>query len=293
MVRFSSELWLTSNLQGQAAKAVEGEVVAVMVVEPSSTALHARRCLLAASRPASQPGSCAEHTLQAVSPEPSHSGQTPGSCGGSRTLSPAAPLPNRTGVSTAGGRSAMRRCVTPARLTLARRQSQAQQCRMFHKLYSDLERETARQRRFHRALQTRVERVRREKELDRRAVEEELNEGSSFCSVSTSAEEARERMEEWEEVVALERRRHQLQAAREMERYVEALRARLRERLSGRQAPVPPLCSCASSLWDTDPHNCANNCPFYKNPKGIVMYPCFECAYCTKLCIFPQHMPRP
>lgn len=180
-------------------------------------------------------------------------------------------------------------CVTPARLTQAKKQTQAQQCRMFHKLYSDLERETARQRKFHRALQTRVERVRREKELDRRAVEEELIEGSSFCSVSTSAEEARERMEEWEETVALERRRHQLQTAREMERYVEALRARLRERLFGRHAHVPPLCSCVSSLWETDPQSCANNCPFYKNPKGIIIISVLSVQYIayTKLCISP------
>ena len=31
-----------------------------------------------------------------------------------------------------------------------------------------------------------------------------------------------------------------------------------------------PLCSCGATIWDTNPNTCANNCIFYKNPKGVI-----------------------
>lgn len=51
-------------------------------------------------------------------------------------------------------------------------------------------------------------------------------------------------------------------------RFLEALKARLKERLSQVQVELPPLCFCAASFWDTHPDTCANNCVFRNNPKG-------------------------
>lgn len=51
-------------------------------------------------------------------------------------------------------------------------------------------------------------------------------------------------------------------------RFLEALKARLKERLSQVQVELPPLCFCAASFWDTHPETCANNCVFRNNPKG-------------------------
>lgn len=51
-------------------------------------------------------------------------------------------------------------------------------------------------------------------------------------------------------------------------RYVEALRARMREKIKLNNIDLPPLCSCGPGFWDSHPDTCANNCVFYKNPKG-------------------------
>lgn len=51
-------------------------------------------------------------------------------------------------------------------------------------------------------------------------------------------------------------------------RFVEALRAQLREKIEIKGIQLPPLCCCGDSVWDTNPETCANNCVFYKNPRG-------------------------
>lgn len=51
-------------------------------------------------------------------------------------------------------------------------------------------------------------------------------------------------------------------------RYVEALRAQMREKVKLCNIDLPPLCSCGSDFWDSHPDTCANNCVFYKNHKG-------------------------
>lgn len=51
-------------------------------------------------------------------------------------------------------------------------------------------------------------------------------------------------------------------------RFIEALRAQMKERMSQVKLELPPLCCCASSFWDSHPDTCANNCVFYNNPKG-------------------------
>jgi hypothetical protein len=165
-------------------------------------------------------------------------------------------------------RSAVRKYMASSQLALRQRQSHARQLHLFHRLYSDLEREATRQRRVRQVLRGSAERRRKESEVRRRTIEEDLEEEDSVLSEESCTERERERLEEWEQTVALERRRHQLQTARETERYVDALRAQLRERLASCPKPPPPLCSCGSTLWDTDPQTCANNCPFYRNPRA-------------------------
>ena len=242
----------------------------MVVVGAESVAHRARHKLLAASHPSSQnsphvatpPPPPSTHT-----PPPSSQTSTPGAGRGreARThLSGRRDRPTTVQRLTAAGHQLL----SPARRALAHKQGQAHQCRMFHRLYSDLERARTRQRCSQQALQLQVEQEREKRELHRRAMEEELEvEEGSLCSAS-SAEEVKERVREWEETLALERRRHQLQSAKEMERYVEALRAQVREKLSGRETPVPALCLCSPNPLDTDPHSCANNCPFYHNPRG-------------------------
>ena len=63
---------------------------------------------------------------------------------------------------------------------------------------------------------------------------------------------------------------------------MKALRSLLIEKVERLGVDVPPLCSCGENIWDTHPDLCANNCPFYKNPKGMILWivllrsPCIE-----------------
>ena len=60
-------------------------------------------------------------------------------------------------------------------------------------------------------------------------------------------------------------------------RYIKHLKQKLKEKTSQLKLDLPPLCQCnfnqVNSLWENDWNSCANNCLFYKNPKGInVLY---------------------
>uniref|UniRef100_A0A8D0G812 Uncharacterized protein n=1 Tax=Sphenodon punctatus TaxID=8508 RepID=A0A8D0G812_SPHPU len=51
-------------------------------------------------------------------------------------------------------------------------------------------------------------------------------------------------------------------------RYIEALRAQMREKIKLYNIDLPPLCCCGSDFWDSHADTCANNCMFYKNHKA-------------------------
>lgn len=209
-----------------------------------------------------------------------------------QTIEPATPA-SPTQTTPHEERSAGRRYTAPSKLALNQKQSHARQLHLFHRLYSNLERETARQRRIRQTLRVNAEERRRENEVQRRMAEEDL--GGDEESVMSCSEEERERIEVWEQTVALEKRRHQLQAMKESERYLDALRAQLRDKLTLYPTSLPPLCSCGNTVWDTHPQTCANNCPFYHNPKGniqlshvvciiqILFFPLYLIAYATAL----------
>lgn len=157
----------------------------------------------------------------------------------------------------------------PGQLEHAQRQQAGAQYLLFRRLYSDLERERARHRSQLLAHRHQVQQLKREKEGGRWLAEEEMNTPDSISMLSIEESEEQARAAEWAELVALEERRHQLQRAREGERYVAALKGRLKERLAQHHRSLPPLCSCGTTIWDTNPETCANNCVFYRNPKGV------------------------
>ena len=53
---------------------------------------------------------------------------------------------------------------------------------------------------------------------------------------------------------------------------MEAVRKVARERITLSGITLPPLCQCGPSIWDSHPDTCANNCIFYKNPKGKLFF---------------------
>lgn len=42
----------------------------------------------------------------------------------------------------------------------------------------------------------------------------------------------------------------------------------MKEKMDQQGVALPPLCPCGVTAWDCNPDTCANNCVFYKNPKG-------------------------
>ena len=166
--------------------------------------------------------------------------------------------------------STLHKFTAPGQLEHAQKKQAAQQYHLFRKLYSDLERVQARQKQLKLTHNQRVEKLKQRKEASRRVAEDEVNCTDSQCSViSTEAEEDQQRATQWAELVARETRRQQIQKNQEMDRYIQALRVRLKEQVESRKLDVPPLCACGVSLWDASPDTCANNCSFYKNPKGV------------------------
>lgn len=63
-------------------------------------------------------------------------------------------------------------------------------------------------------------------------------------------------------------REKQQQKEKEYQRYVEALRAQIQEKMQLYNITLPPLCCCGPDFWDAHPDTCANNCIFYKNHKA-------------------------
>ena len=164
--------------------------------------------------------------------------------------------------------TSLRRYTAPGQLEHEQKKQAGLQYLLFRRLYSDLEREQARQKHLQKVHTTHVDHLKRQKETARRIVEDEMNVMDSFSSISTEVMDDQQRAVEWAEIMALEERKQKLQKAREMERYIQALKARLKEKLDSNQLCVPPLCLCGTSVWDTNPDTCANNCVFYRNPNG-------------------------
>ena len=136
------------------------------------------------------------------------------------------------------------------------------------RLWSRLEREQAKRAQHQRREDQYAARLKGQKEAERRE-----QESDTAGSESPDAEQVgdREKAEQWAVLVALEERRHKLTKAKESERFVEALREKVKQRMILKHSQLPALCSCARTFWETDPNTCANNCVFYKNEKGLFM----------------------
>uniref|UniRef100_A0A8C5S7T6 Coiled-coil domain-containing protein 15 n=1 Tax=Laticauda laticaudata TaxID=8630 RepID=A0A8C5S7T6_LATLA len=121
-------------------------------------------------------------------------------------------------------------------------------------------------------------RIRKEKEYQRRAEEQRIQEEQRAKEKRTqeraSHKNANPRGKTCEKLQQLkledpEEKKKLVQKNKEYSRYVEALRAQMREKIDMYNIHLPPLCFCGSGFWDTHPDSCANNCMFYKNHKGI------------------------
>ncbi|XP_029956994.1 coiled-coil domain-containing protein 15 [Salarias fasciatus] len=153
-----------------------------------------------------------------------------------------------------------------------KRQRQAQFLK-HRRLVMTSEREQVKENKQQRKHLQRTARIKAEKERDRLAEERRLEAARLLDEARQRLQERellvleRLRLEEEERAQELQRRKRQ-EKGKVATRFVEALRARMKERLSHSGLELPPLCCCASSFWDSHPDTCANNCVFHNNPRA-------------------------
>ncbi|XP_071382451.1 trichohyalin [Centroberyx affinis] len=144
---------------------------------------------------------------------------------------------------------------------------------MHRRLFMDIEREQVKENRRHGKHLKRIARIKTEKEQIRLEEERKMESLRQLKESRLKMEERellileRLRLEEEERVLELEKRKLK-KKEKEATRFIEALRAQMKERLSQEKLDLPPLCCCGSSFWDSHPDTCANNCVFHNNPKA-------------------------
>lgn len=149
---------------------------------------------------------------------------------------------------------------------------QQKQHATYRRLFMDIEREQVKENLRRQEHRKQIQKLKKEKEEERRREEQlshRLVEPRDPITGESSVEiMAREIEEERQMRETIRQHEEKMKKAREMERFVEALRQQLRERIQIRNIELPPLCCCGETIWDTNPETCANNCVFYKNHRG-------------------------
>ncbi|XP_037265815.1 coiled-coil domain-containing protein 15 isoform X1 [Falco rusticolus] len=138
----------------------------------------------------------------------------------------------------------------------------------YRRLFMNIEREQVKEQQRQKERQKRIARIKSKKERQRRAEEERMQEMAEQLEPSPR-EGACETLSQLKlEERRLKKLKENQQRKKEYMRYIEALRAQMREKIKLYNIDLPPLCSCGSDFWDSHPDTCANNCVFYKNHKG-------------------------
>ncbi|XP_030361335.1 coiled-coil domain-containing protein 15 isoform X2 [Strigops habroptila] len=135
----------------------------------------------------------------------------------------------------------------------------------YRRLFMSIEREQVKEQQRQKERQKRIARIKSKQENQRRAAEQRMQEVAEQQEPS-SGEAASASLAQLE----LEERRvrkvkEKQQRDKESVRYMEALRAQMREKIKLSNIDLPPLCSCGADFWDSHPDTCANNCVFYRN----------------------------
>ncbi|XP_068572544.1 coiled-coil domain-containing protein 15 [Cebidichthys violaceus] len=140
---------------------------------------------------------------------------------------------------------------------------------MHRRLYMNNEREQVKENQQNRKHLKRTARIKAEKEQIRLEEERKLETRQMLEERELLILERLKLEEEEERDVRLQRRKRE-EKPKSAGRFIEALKAQMKERLSQEKLEPPPLCCCASSFWDSHPDTCANNCVFHNNPKAYV-----------------------
>ncbi|KAL6030305.1 hypothetical protein STEG23_036203, partial [Scotinomys teguina] len=135
------------------------------------------------------------------------------------------------------------------------------------RLFMDIEREQVKEQNRQREQKKRIEKIKKRKEQQRYAEEQRLLR-AHCCEEPSSEEQMSEVLAQLqlEEIKGAREKQHRRE--KEYVRYVEALRAQVKEKMKLYNITLPPLCCCGPDFWDAHPDTCANNCIFYKNYRG-------------------------
>ncbi|KAM6334657.1 coiled-coil domain-containing protein 15 [Alca torda] len=148
-----------------------------------------------------------------------------------------------------------------------KKQRQTQYLR-YRRLFMNIEREQVKEQQRRRERQKRIAGIKSRKEKQRRAEERRMQEAADQQEPSLG-EGACETLAQLKlEERRVEKVKDKRQRDKEYARYIDALRAQMREKIKLYNIDLPPLCSCGSDFWGSHPDTCANNCIFYKNPKA-------------------------
>ncbi|XP_057551975.1 coiled-coil domain-containing protein 15 isoform X2 [Hippopotamus amphibius kiboko] len=137
----------------------------------------------------------------------------------------------------------------------------------YRRLFMDIEREQVKEQQRRKEHRKKIEKIKKKKEQQRYAEEQRIlrmNLHEEPCSGEKMSEMLAQL--QLEEVKGA--REKQQQREKEYQRYVEALRAQIQEKMQLYNITLPPLCCCGPDFWDAHPDTCANNCIFYKNHKA-------------------------
>ncbi|XP_010721854.1 coiled-coil domain-containing protein 15 isoform X2 [Meleagris gallopavo] len=136
------------------------------------------------------------------------------------------------------------------------------------RLFMSAEREQVKEQQRQKERQKRIAEIKSKKENQRQVEEQRMQKaaeqqepflGDGVCKVLAQLELEERR---------LNKVKQKEQRNKEYTRYVEALRAEVKEKMKLYNINLPPLCSCSSDFWESHPDTCANNCIFYKNHKA-------------------------
>ncbi|XP_070255822.1 coiled-coil domain-containing protein 15 isoform X2 [Myotis yumanensis] len=138
----------------------------------------------------------------------------------------------------------------------------------YRRLFMDIEREKVKEQQRQKECRKRIEKIKRKKEQQRYAEEQRILR-MNFHEEPYSGEKMSEMLAQLQlEEMKEAREKHQQRRERECQRYLEALRVQIQEKMRLYNITLPPLCGCGPDFWDAHPNTCANNCIFYKNHRA-------------------------
>ncbi|XP_067607541.1 coiled-coil domain-containing protein 15 isoform X4 [Pseudorca crassidens] len=134
----------------------------------------------------------------------------------------------------------------------------------YRRLFMDIEREQVKEQQRQKEHRKKIEKIKKKKEQQRYAEEQRILR-MNFHEEPYSGEKMSEILAQLQ---LEEGAREKQQKEKEHQRYVEALRAQIQEKMQRYNITLPALCCCGPDFWDAHPDTCANNCIFYKNHKA-------------------------